>query len=202
MIKQDWKKFKEIFFRKCCGLICEFKSDSKPKYLTDKKYQNDKPEDLVTYYNYVEKIKQVAYEREINIECGSSQKSGNSYGLKNPDITFSTLGNGLKTFFECKILGDSSKYISKGIKRFIIEDYGFLDMPFYGMLVYIKDDSAIEGQKKLQKSIKKKKNDLNLIVQSLIKNSNNESIFETKHMTDKNLCNKKISITHILHSWN
>ncbi len=202
MIEKKLKKlFRKNFFEKCCRLICEFKPDNKPKYLIDKKYKNNKPEDLVTYFNYVEKIKQIAYERKINIECGSNQKSGNNYKFKNPDITFSNLSNSMRTFFECKILGENSKYISNGIKRFIVEDYGFPAMPFYGMLGYVKDDSAINKHKKLKRSIENKKKSINLINQNLIKNSNNEVIFKTRHKTNKSIYNKKIFMVHILHSW-
>lgn len=200
MIKQDWKKlFRKNFFKKCCELICEAKPISKPKYFFDKKCS--KPEDWITY-DYVEAIKRVDIKEEIRVDS-SRQKCGNNPTLQEPDITFSTLNNDLKTFFECKILGDNSKYINKnGMKRFITEKYGFKNMPFYGMLGYVKDDLAIEKHKKLQKSIKIKKNDLNLINQSLIKNSGDEAVFKTKYTTDKNLCNKEIFITHILHSWN
>ena len=202
MIKQDWKKFRKIFFRKCCELICEFKPVNKPKYLTDKKYQNDKPENLITRYNYVEKIKEIVYKKRISIECGSDQKSGASYKSVNPDITFSTLNNDSKTFFECKILGENSKYIGKdGIKRFTTERYGFPNMPFYGMLGYVKNDSAIERQKKLQKSIKNKKNELNLTNQKTLENSDSQAIFKTRHKTINKKCNANIEITHILHSW-
>ena len=75
-------------------------------------------------------------------------------------------------------------------------------MPFYGMLGYVKDGSATDRRKTLQKSIKKKQEDLNLISQSSIKNSEDETIFETKHVTNNSKCNKNIIITHILHSWN
>ena len=204
MIKQDWQKsFKRNFFEKCCKLICEYKPIDKPKYLTDNIYQRDKPENLITRYDYIERIKEVIYKKEISIECGSDQKSGTSYKLVNPDITFSTLDNRLRTFFECKILGYNSKYINKdGIKRFVTEKYGFENMPFYGMLGYVKDGSATDRRKTLQKSIKKKQEDLNLISQSSIKNSEDETIFETKHVTNNSKCNKNIIITHILHSWN
>jgi len=202
MIKQDWKKLIEkSFFKKCCKLICNIKPINNPKYWFDKKY--NKPEDFITN-DYVEAIKNIDIAEDIRTECGSNQKSGNSYSFTNPDITFSNLSNSMKTFFECKILGENSKYIGKdGMQRFITEKYGFNKMPFYGMLGYVKDDnSAIERYTKLERSINDKRNELNLTNQNLIKNSNSETIFETKHATCKNLCNKKIFITHILHSWN
>ena len=198
MIKKDWKKFRENFFRKCCGLICDIKPIDKPKYFLSDKYS--KPEDWITY-DYVEKIKRIDIKIGVRAESGK-QKCGNNVTLQEPDITFSTLNNSLKTYFECKILGDNSKYTSKdGMRRFITEKYRFNKMPFYGMLGYIKNDLATERQKELQENINKKKRDLNLIDCTLIKNSNSEVIFKTEHNTDENLCNEKIIITHILHSW-
>lgn len=198
MIKQDWKKFRKIFFRKCCELICEFKPVNKPKYLTDKKYS--KPEDWITC-DYVEGITKMDIRRGVRVESGK-QRCGNNVTLQEPDITFSTLDNRVKTFFECKILGDNSKYTGEdGMQRFITEKYRFDKMPFYGMLGYVKDDSATEKQKKLQKSIKNKKNDLNLTNQETLENSDSQVIFKTKHKTINKKCNVNIEITHILHSW-
>ena len=74
-------------------------------------------------------------------------------------------------------------------------------MPFYGMLGYVKDDLAIEKQKKLQKSIENKKNDLNLTNQKTLENSDSQAIFKTRHKTINKKCNANIEITHILHSW-
>ena len=112
----------------------------------------------------------------------------------------------METIFECKILGDNYIYTGeKGMQRFVTEKYGFPDMPFYGMLGYIKDDLAIDKQEKLQKSIEKKKKDLNLTGQEVLENSDSQAIFRTRHRTininKKKRCNANIEITHILHSW-
>jgi len=203
MIKQDWQKFKLIFFEECCKLACEAKSENKPKYFTEKKFKNKKVENLITY-DYVEKMKEKSYDKSIAISCGSDEKRGtDSNDIINPDITFSTFNNKLKTFFECKILGANSKYIDDGIHRFIIEKYGFVNMPFYGMLGYVRDsDSAVLRYKdNLEKSINDQKNDLNLTSQEIIENSDLQVVFKTKHTITDQKCNPKIEITHILHSW-
>ncbi|WP_456325753.1 hypothetical protein [Desulfonauticus submarinus] len=204
MIKQEWqKKFKLNFFEKCCKLICDAKPANKPIYLSDKRYKNKKVEDFITY-EYVEKIKDKCYQKKISVSCGSIEKRGNNPDyFVNPDITFSNLSNTFKTFFECKILGDNSKYIGDdGIQRFVIEKYAFRNMPFYGMLGYVKDaNSAILKYKTLKKSIDNKKNCLNLTKQEIIENSDSQVIFKTKHIITNAKCNPKIEITHILHSW-
>ncbi len=198
MIKQRWQQFKQDFFQKCCKLIYEAQPNDKPNYFSDKKCSN--PEDWITY-DYVEAIKKVDLIRGVRT-CGSKQKSVNNTALKEPDITFSNYSNTLKTFFECKILGENSKYINKGIQRFVVEDYGFPDMSLYGMLGYVRDDnSATQRYIKLEKSIEKKKKEINLTNQSLVKDAKNEVIFKTEHKTDKSKANKEILITHILHSW-
>lgn len=202
MIKQDWQQFRSIFLKKCCKLVCEAKPTDKPKYLTDKKYKNKKAENLITY-EYVKNMKQKSYQENIAISCGSDEKRGSNLDdLVNPDITFSTLDNRLKTFFECKILGANSKYIKEGIQRFVAEKYGFRNMPFYGMLGYIKDgNSATEKHKKLEQSISKKQSELNLMKKEIIENSEVQVIFKTKHKTIDEECNINIEITHILHFW-
>ena len=200
MIKQDWKKlFERNFFEKCCKLICNAKPVNKPKYLFDKKY--NKPEDFITY-DYVEAIKKVDIGECVRVECGSKQKCGKNFILQEPDITFSTLDNYRKTCFECKVLGRNYEYIKNGIERFINnKKYAFPKMPFYGMLGYVRDDLATKKQEKLQKSIKNKKDELNLTNQKTLENSDSQAIFKTRHKTINKKCNANIEITHILHSW-
>lgn len=200
MIKQDWQKFKLNFFVKCCNLACEAKQIDKPKYLFDRKFKNKKVEDLITY-EYVEKIRKESYKHKIFVHGGNEKRGTNPNELVNPDITFSTLNNNLKTFFECKILGENTKYINDGIQRFVIEKYGFSNMPFYGMLGFVKDNSAVAKHVKLKQSIDNKKDDLNLTNQKIIENSDLQVIFKTKHTITDPRCNPKIEITHILHSW-
>lgn len=202
MIKQDWQKFRPNFFKECCKLVCEAKSADRPKHLSGKKFKNKKLENLITY-GYVEKMKEKSYQKSIAISCGSDEKRGtDSDDLVNPDITFSTFNNELKTFFECKILGANSKYIDEGIRRFVIEKYGFPEMPFYGMLGYVKDDnSATTRHGSLGRGINDKKDSLNLTDQEIIDNSDLQVIFKTKHTIAHAKCNPKIEITHILHCW-
>lgn len=204
MIKQDWQQFRLIFFEKCCRLICDGKPADKPKYLFEKKYSGKKPENLITY-EYVERMKEKSYQEHIVVSCGSDEKRGNdSDSLVNPDIAFSTPDNQLKTFFECKILGENSRYTDEdGVQRFVVEKYGFLKMPFYGMLGYIKNEnSAIEKYIKLKQSIDNKKDELNLTNHEIVENSDLQVIFRTKHKTINKKCNSNIEITHILHCWN
>jgi len=200
MIKQEWKKYKYKFFEKCCKLICEAKPKERPIYFDNKKYT--KPEDHITN-DYLEVIKKNDLKQEVRADGGKQKCGAKEYALQEPDITFSNLTNTLKTCFECKILGENSKYIDDGIQRFVIEKYGFVNMPFYGMLGYVKDgDSAVLRYKdNLEKSIDNKKNDLNLTSQEIIENSNLQVVFKTKHTITDQKRNPKIEITHILHCW-
>lgn len=202
MLKEKWKRqFKPNFFKKCCKLIYRAKPINKPKYFFNKKYP--KPEDCITY-DYIEAIKKVDIKKNIRTECGSKQKCRNNFVFQEPDITFSTLDNTLKTYFECKILGSNSKYINMGIQRFISgKKYSFPKMTFYGMLGYVRDsNSATKRYIKLKQSINNKKSKLNLINQKIVENSNSQVIFKTKHKINNGKCNSNIEITHILHYWN
>lgn len=198
---KEWKKnFKSEFFEKCCQLICDFKPVSKPKYLIKpEEYKGIKVEDLITY-KYVESIKKVDLGRNVRTDCGKQECGIDK--LKEPDITFSTLDQGLRTFFECKMLGSNAKYISKGLERFVNEDYRFNKMPFYGMLGYVQDNnSASKRCQGLKGQIERKKLPLNLIGSKVVSDSNEQAIFKTRHNTIKSIANDKIEITHIIHFW-
>lgn len=202
MLKEWKQQYKINFFKKCCMLVCEARPVVRPKYFDDRKFK--KPEDHITN-DYAEAIKRDGNDLKwaIRMDCGK-QKCGNTEEtMQEPDITFSTFNNKLKTFFECKILGANSKYIDDGIQRFVIEKYGFVNMPFYGMLGYVKDSNSavLRYKDNLEKSINNKKNDLNLTSQEIIENSDLQVIFKTKHVITDQRCNPKIEITHILHSW-
>lgn len=207
MIKENWEKqFKKNFFEKCCRLVCKAKSDLKPKYLFEKKYKGReiKKEDLVTF-DYVRKMKELVYSENlpINIENDSNQENMiNNKKLVNPDIIFETRNLQNKTFFECKILGDNTKYVTRGLIRFVIEKYSSNRMPFYGMLGYVKNEKASRRYETLKKIIKEKEKELFLKSKNKKKNSNNEFIFDTKHkiLKSKNN-NSEIVVSHILHSW-
>ncbi len=206
MIQKNWKQFKKIFFKQCCQLIMEVKADLKPKYLSEKKYSGKgiKKEDLITQ-DYVESINKLVCKKNFDLRAssGSNQRSGVAYDeIVNPDITFETNNLHNKTYFECKILGDNSKYIKDGLYRFVIERYSLKKMPFYGMLGYVEKETASNRYKKLKSSINKKKKDLILKKETKKKNSDNEVVFDTVHgINSINKNNKKITITHILHSW-
>ena len=202
MIQQEWsEKFNQRFFHKCCELICEFKPYKNP-------FTDNKNEDQITHI----------YEKNIDSFLRSAKgqkkllfvyKGGAFPQPKDPkneaitDLVFRTsIGLRGETVFECKILGDNTRYIGEdGIIRFTSEKYGIEKMPFYGMLGYVKDDLANNKYKKLIKSIENKKKEMNLINQNIKKNSKNEVIFKTEHKTDKGISNNEIYITHILHSW-
>jgi len=201
MLKQKWKKqFKPEFFKRCCKLICDFKPVVNP-------FLNKHNEDQITHI-YEQNIDSFlrGKGRNLNIvvyKGGAFPQPKDKTREGNTDLVFKTaLGLKLETIFECKILGINSKYINEGIQRFVIEKYGFKNMPFYGMLGYVKDDDSATGRHtKLQQSINKKKRKLNLINQKIVENSDTQVIFKTKHKIINAKCNSHIEITHILHCW-
>lgn len=202
MIKKNWKQFKRNFANQCCQLICEVKTDKKPKYLTEDKYKGQKIEPLITY-DYVEAIKKIIHKNNLllSVYKGEDQKNIKE-DIVNPDITFETNDLQHKTCFECKILGSNSKYINKGLMRFVSGKY-LIDrnMPFYGMLGYVKDEKALIRYPNLKKSIKSKEKELFFDFEDKKKNNDNEVIFNTMHNVPVGGDTSSVNVSHVLHSW-
>ena len=66
MIKKNWKQFKKNFFKQCCQLIYEAKTNLKPKCLNEDKYKGKgvKKEDLITL-DYVDNVNRIAHDKNL-----------------------------------------------------------------------------------------------------------------------------------------